>query len=505
MQVELSVLELLRSKAIRVRPVGADGTLVPSWQPAAALAAEPAATAAATSETQERLLLLPLLRRVPGASLENPIPRRQSGEPPVYLSVQLDACADTTASDLWGPACGLLLHYLLQHQEALQLQQRQVLELGCGLGAPSSLCCVLGAPWVLPTDCDSAALSLTRCNLSLSAALHSFIVPISTSASASGGAAEVLAAAAVRLLERIRKKKQQQQQQNQGQHEGMLSVSDILCELGDSPQATAGPLKWSEDASEVRQQLLQLHQQRQHRQDTTAGMRPCVNLVVASDVLYSDKAAAALACTIHTVAAVAAECRWSHRHVKVPANREAGRRVSHNEKSAVGSVPGFLCLISHQVRHAVYAHQGQLAREGADSALQSFMSNFETLQTDAKGLAAIYARKLLRKEQPGSKQAAAAANAPGEAEKRDSPVRLYVRIVEKHEQELPRGAWEPPEGALRDRGGVEITQKEDSCLPEGSVCLLAIASDPEQLLQLPPAAGAASKSSCSITKLQRTS
>ncbi|CDJ68116.1 hypothetical protein, conserved [Eimeria necatrix] len=502
MQVELSVLELLRSKAIRVLPVGADGTLVPCWQPAAALAAEQAAT----SEAQERLLLLPLLRRVPGASLEYPIPRRQPGEPPVYLSVQLDSCADTTATDLWGPACGLLLCYLLQHQEALQLQQRQVLELGCGLGAPSSLCCLLGAPWVLPTDCDSAALSLTRCNLSLSAALHSFIFPIPASASASGGAAEALAAAAVRLLERIRSKKQQQQQQNQEQHEGVFSVSDILCELGDSPRATAGPLKWSEDASEVRQQLLQLQQQRQHRQDRTAEIRPCVNLVVASDVLYSDKAAAALACTIHTVAGVAAECRWSHCHGKVPAHREAGdRRVSHSGKSAVGSVPGFLCLISHQVRHAVYAHQGQLAREGADSALQSFISNFETLQTDAKGLAATYARKPLRKEQPGSEQAAAAANAPAEAEKSDSPVQLYVRIIEEHEQELPRGAWEPPEGNFKDRGGVEMTQKGDSCLPEGSVCLLAIASDPEQLLQLPPAAGSATKSLCSITKLQRTS
>ncbi|CDJ58303.1 hypothetical protein, conserved [Eimeria maxima] len=277
------------------------------------------------------------------------------------------------------------------------------------------------------------------------------------SAAACGAPANALASAAVDLLEGIRSKVKQHQQLLQ-QEEEELAVSSLLQELPQVPAATLGLLRWSESRAEVLQQLQQLQQQ---EQQAAAGAATPFSLVVASDVLYSDRSARLLACTIKSIAAAAA-----------------------TGAAAVGpsrcSAPSFLCLISHQVRHAVYLEQQQVVKEAADSCLQTFIREFcPTKEDNRTSFASLYAAKPLRQQQqpltaaaePAAAAAAATAGVPPAA---GSAGELYVHLITTR----PAAAAATAELELR----------------EGDVCLVAIAADPQQLLQLPPAvapAGAA--------------
>ncbi|KAL8450928.1 hypothetical protein Emag_003034 [Eimeria magna] len=483
MEVELCLLQLQRDGGLTVRPVAAGGLLLPSaavetqkqqqheqqqdaQQGAAATAAARAAT---TNHTNETVLIMPLLRRVPGAPLGCWEEERISGSQSLRLRLPACACTDTTSTDLWGPASGLLLLYLLQQQHALQLQQRRVLELGCGLGAPSCLCWFLGAPHVHATDHDAAALCLACVNMRLCCYVKPQIE--SAAAAACPAAAQDLAAAVARCVEGLHCSKQQQQQQQ-------VAVSELLHALPVAAGASVGSLVWSQDEAAVLQQLQQQQQQPAVLEKTgapQAGLSDAedegaprgapkgapFSLVLAADVLFSDRGAAALACTIKALA--------RHEALEIeesfPAAPQSGKGPPPQGGPLRGPPP-FLCLVSHQVRHAVYLQEGDAVKETGDSALRAFLRLF----TPQGPLAEAYARRPLRLGGDPTPPPAAAAAADAAA----AACELYVQLMASETRETLRG---------------------DCCLPEGSTCLLAVASDPELLARLPPPAAAARPSS----------
>ncbi|KAL8269422.1 hypothetical protein Esti_006660 [Eimeria stiedai] len=407
MEVELCLLQLQGNGGLTVRPVAAGGCLLPSADPETqqqqqhdqqedAQQGQAAAAAAATNNRHEPLLLMPLLRRIPGApvgcSEEETIPANRS----LRMRLPAAACGDTTATDLWGCASGLLLHYLLQQQQVLQLQQRRVLELGCGLGAPSCLCWVLGAPHVHATDHDAAALCLACSNMRLCCLLMPHIK--SAAAAASPAAAQDLAAAAARFVETLQSKKQQQQQ---------VSVSELLHALPVAAGASVGFLVWSQDVAALLQQLQKQQQQEQQQPPAAHGemgapqaglcgaedegslrgapQGPPFNMVLAADVLFSDKGAAALACSVKALARQGALGREG----PLPG---AQRTAEGSAQAGPLRGPPFLCLVSHQVRHAVYLQDGAAVKETGDSALRAFLRHFKPHGP----LAEAYARRQLR-------------------------------------------------------------------------------------------------------------
>ena len=438
MQLELCLLQLLQGSGLLLRPIAADGRLLP----AVLLHIHPeqqqtaAAPPAAGEQRTETLLLLPLLRRVPGVPLGAPDAEETIPGVSLRLSLPAAACGDTTAADLWGRAVAVLLQYLLQQQHLLQLHQRRVLELGCGLGIPSCLCCLVGAPRVCATDHDVGALCLASCNIRISSLLSPPVADAAPAAAAA--AAETVAAAAARLLEDIRRQQQQQ--------EKVLCIFKLLHALPGPPGVSVGPLAWDEDEAAVQQQLQQLASTPADTGPPQGGAGAPFDLLLAADVLFSDKGARALASTIKAIARAA-----------LGAPPPPGKGPPHG-------IPPFLCLISHQVRHAVYIHQKEAAKETADSALRSFISEFKSIGGPQGALVETYRRKPLR---PGDNlPAAAAAAAVSPAAAADSSPELYVHLMP--------GAPGGPEGC--------------DCLPEGSICLLAVAADRGILQMLPPPA-----------------
>ncbi|KAL8439689.1 hypothetical protein Efla_004809 [Eimeria flavescens] len=442
MEVELCVLQLLQGGGLTVRPVAAEGTLLPAELLQIRQETEQetqqvaAAAGAAALKQHETLLLLPLLRRVPGAPL-GPQGKETIRGGPLRLRLPVAACGDTTAADLWGRASGLLLQYLLQQQQLLLLHQRRVVELGCGLGAPSCLCWLLGAPRVHATDHDAAAVSLASCNLRLCCLLQP---EVTSAAAAAAGAASALAAAAARCLDGLRTRKQQQQ----------LYVSDLLHALPGAPGASSGLLAWSEEEQAVLQQL-------QQELPAAGGPTPSgsplaegvgaptqggpFNLVLAADVLYSDKGAAALACTIRALARRAA----SPSDGATP-RQERGGAPKEERRNPPAGAPPFLCLVSHQVRHAVYLHAGAAAKEMGDSALRCFLSAFMALGP----LAEAQQRKSLRPGDDPPPPAAAAAAAAAAAPAAAAGSQLYVRLMATGEGDPGDGEGTLPEDSVRD-------------------------------------------------------
>ncbi|XP_022588909.2 uncharacterized protein LOC34623050 [Cyclospora cayetanensis] len=431
MEVELCLLELLRGGAFTVQPVGVHGEVLPSHQLHRSSGGQQQAGAARAR--QEALLLLPLLRRIPGVPLGSLAGGKTVTRQSLRVTMPAANCSDTTAADLWCRAAAQLLQYLLLNREALQLQQRWVLELGCGLGAPSCLCFLLGAARVCATDHDAAALSLARCNLSLSSVLNPPIGPDAASA----GAADRLASAAVRALGEIRCRQYPQKKQ--------LCVSELLDALLGNPRTSVGPLEWTDNEAAVLQQVRAAAGETPIPQ---AGLESRFNLILAADVLFSDKAAKALASTIKTLARTALEC---------------------DTLGDFTDSPAFLCLISHEVRHAVYMHQ-KVMKEEADSALRSFIREFTPLGDSHGSLAQRYASKPLRPGDDSLIQTAEAAALRPDGTPQNLSSGLYVHLMEGSAPSLTEG---------------NLPQHKKHCLSEGSVCIIAVGPNPDVLQMLP--------------------
>mmetsp|Transcript_101507 Transcript_101507/g.326223 ORF Transcript_101507/g.326223 Transcript_101507/m.326223 type:complete len:365 (+) Transcript_101507:63-1157(+) len=89
------------------------------------------------------------------------------GEVSVSLQAFADelrcGCEDVTGFEVWRPATSAACRCLLAEADAL-VRKRNVLELGCGLGALGVACGLLGAAHVVLSDRESAVLGLARQN-----------------------------------------------------------------------------------------------------------------------------------------------------------------------------------------------------------------------------------------------------------------------------------------------------------------------------------------------------